>query len=634
MPRSVPTAQPPRHADLAPAAKIDPRPGILAALLLVSIYGGIALSVDFPKVAIGFQSDEATYYMMTHSLAHDGDLAYRREDLTRVWREFRSGPSGIFLKRGRDLDVSLDARPPFVQIASRPDPDQERLYYGKSFAYPLAAAPFVAIFGTNGFLVLHALLLGVMVLAGYLFLSARMRPGVALVLSAGFLLASVAPTYFVWLTPELFNLAAVLLGYFCWLYKEVAPEAAAPRGAAWLHRPVSDLAAAVLLAAATASKPSNVLLIVPLIAWMVWRRRLKTASVCTAIFGVLVAAFFLANVAITGEWNFQGGDRRTFYAAYPFQTAAAGFDEVGMDRTTNRVLTEVIFDRSVFWTVLFHNLGYFFVGRYSGVVPYFFPAAFALGAFLLSRARRQPWQYLVLAVAAAEILLLVVWIPYNYFGGGGVVGNRYFMNTYGLFLFLIPPIESLTAAFVPWLAGALFTAQITLNPFYSSFYPAEAAKHGPLRLLPVELTMVNDLPVNTNLARVRVLFGERRRFQIYFLDDNAYAPEGNSFWVRGASTAEFLIKTDRPASQLRLRLSTGPVTNRVTVRVAGERRVVEVPDGRSEELTIPLDAGFPYQGARVWHVSVRSATSFVPMFTTGGSDSRFLGIRVAPELEP
>jgi hypothetical protein len=631
---SIATAEPSRPAGLAPAARIDPVPGILAALLVVSIYGGIALSVDFPKVALGFQSDEATYYMMAHSLAVDGDLTYRRGDLTRVWREFRSGPSGVFLKRGRDLDISLHARPPFLQIASRPDPDQDRLYYGKSFAYPLVAAPLVTIFGTNGFLVLHALLLGVMVLAGYLFLATRMRSGVALVLSAGFLLASVAPTYFVWLTPELFNLAAVLVGYFCWLYKEVVPETAAPRGAAWLHRPASDVVAAVLLAAATASKPSNVILIIPLLAWLAWRRRWTRAVVCAAMFGALVAAFFTAIVAIAGEWNFQGGDRRTFYAAYPFQTAAAGFDDVGMDRTTNRVLTEVIFNRSVFWTVLLHNLGYFFVGRYSGVVPYFFPAAFALAAFLLSRARRQPWQYLVLGAAAAEILLLVIWIPYNYFGGGGVVGNRYFMNTYGLFLFLIPPIESLAVAFAPWVIGSLFTAQITLNPFYSSFYPAEAAKHGPLRLLPVELTMVNDLPVNTNLARVRVLFGVKRRFQIYFLDDNAYAPEENSFWVRGGSTAEFLIKTDRPADRLTLRLATGPVANRVTVRIAGERRVIEIPDGRIEEIAIPLDGGFPYQGARVWHVSVISATSFVPMFTTGGPDSRFLGIRVTPELEP
>ena len=40
--------------------------------------------------------------------------------------------------------------------------------------------------------------------------------------------------YFVWLTPELFNLSFVLLGLFFWAYKEVAP-AAVPTGT-WLDR--------------------------------------------------------------------------------------------------------------------------------------------------------------------------------------------------------------------------------------------------------------------------------------------------------------------------------------------------------------------------------------------------------------
>ena len=38
------------------------------------VYGALALTVDFPRAAYGIQSDEATYYMMGHSLAEDGDL--------------------------------------------------------------------------------------------------------------------------------------------------------------------------------------------------------------------------------------------------------------------------------------------------------------------------------------------------------------------------------------------------------------------------------------------------------------------------------------------------------------------------------------------------------------------------------
>ena len=136
------------------------------------------MSVDFPRTANGIHSDEATYYMMGHSLAEDGDLTYRKEDLVRVWREFPSGPSGLFLKKGTDIvDAGLMRRPPFFWTATQDDPDPTRLFYGKSFAYPLAAAPFVKVFGTNGFLVLNALLMS-LVRAVQLPVPARAHAGV------------------------------------------------------------------------------------------------------------------------------------------------------------------------------------------------------------------------------------------------------------------------------------------------------------------------------------------------------------------------------------------------------------------------------------------------------------------------
>jgi len=610
----------------------DWRPGVLIALALMAIYGGVALAVDFPRAAFGFQSDEATYYLLGHSLARDGDLEYRREDLTRVWREFPTGPSGVFLKRGRDVTgVTLTASPPFFALTSQPDPERHRLYYGKAFIYPLVAAPFVRLFGTNGFLLLNALLLALTTLAAYLFLNARSGAAVAAVGSAGFLLASVTPGYFVWITPEIFNFALVALAYFCWFYREVAPQETR-RGLRWLGGPSAYVVAAVLLAFVTFSKPPNALLVAPPLIWLAWQRRWSRALWCGVLFGAVVAGLFAINTASSGDWNYQGGERSTCYGGYPLQTNEAGL-EVCMERATNRVLTEVIFDRSVFFTVFAHNLGWFFIGRHSGLLPYFFPAVFALGAFLLARRARQPWQWLVLAVAVTQILLLIVWIPYNYFGGGGVLGNRYFMSSYGLFLFLMPPLRSAFVALVPWMVGAIFSAQIVLNPFYSSFRPAQHPKHGPLRWLPVELSLVNDLPINTDLTRVRQPFGESLRFQVYFLDDNAYHREENSFWVRGESRAEFLVKTPEPVRKLALSLASG-TPNRVTVRVAGETRAVELSPAQAQQVVLPLDAGFPYQGTRVWVVSVTSEAGFVPMFTAGGSDNRFLGVRVKPELLP
>ena len=621
----------------APAgSRLDLRTGLAATAVVLALFGGLAFGVGFPRAAVGFKSDEATYYMMGHSLAEDGDLAYRRADLERVWREFSAGPTGVFLKRGRDLDLTHGSGGWLpVGFQTHPDPDRTRLYYGKAFIYSALAAPFVRAFGTNGFLVVHAILLALMTLAGYLFVNARSPAGVAVALGAGYVLASVAPVYFVWITPELFNLAMGLLGYFCWTFKEVARPEQVPRGLRWLLGPWSDAAAAVLLGLATFSKPSNVLLIAPPLLWMAWTGRWRRAVLTGAVFGAVVAGLFAANVAITGEWNFQGGERKTCYVEFPFQTPKSGLD-VCMDRATDRVLTEVIFNEHVFWKVFGHNLAYFFVGRYSGAAVYFFPAVFAMVAFLVAYRSRLTWQWLVLLVGLAEIVLLIIWIPYNYFGGAGVVGNRYFMNTYGVFLFLLPPIGSLGVALVPWVVGSLLTAQVLLNPFAASFYPGDYAKQGLQRLLPVELTLVNDLPINTNPNRVRVLFGTTERFQVYFLDDNAYDREGDSFWIKGKSKAEFLVKAARPLSQLKLTLGGVAAPDALVVRGPdGFKETVKLLPGQSRTVVIPLGPGFPYQGTRVWRASVAVHSGFVPFIEDpSASDSRYLGVMVTPDVVP
>ncbi len=351
------------------------RPGLLLAGIILCVYGGVALTVDFPSAAIGIQSDEATYYMMGHSLAEDGDLTYRREDLERVWHEFSSGPAGVFLKKGRDVQgVTLAASPPFFRLESVPDPSTHRLYYGKSFIYPVAASPFVLVFGTNGFLVFHALLLALAVFCAYVFLHARAPALPSAILAAAFVLMSVVPVYFVWITPELFNFSLCLLAYFCWLFKEVAIPDQAPRGTRWLFTGRSDLVAAVLIGLATFSKPSNVLLILPIVVWQVWRRRaFRVAAASVALVGVVAGGLFAINVAISGEWNYQGGDRQSYLFEFPFQNAVPSAAQIGAPKSRDEALTNIIFDRRVFVQNLTHNLGYFFVGRNAGLLPYYFP---------------------------------------------------------------------------------------------------------------------------------------------------------------------------------------------------------------------------------------------------------------------
>ena len=75
------------------------RVGVWATAVVFAIYGGLALFLDFPSAAEGFHADESTYFLMGHSLARDGDLEYRAEDLARgrqLYRKVRDRASYAF----------------------------------------------------------------------------------------------------------------------------------------------------------------------------------------------------------------------------------------------------------------------------------------------------------------------------------------------------------------------------------------------------------------------------------------------------------------------------------------------------------------------------------------------------------
>lgn len=640
------------------------RAGWLAALVILALYGGLAVSVNFPKAAIDIQSDEATYLAMGYSLAYDWDLEYRKADVERFRAEWPNGPGGIFLKRGTDVTgISIMTGPPFISIDGPPDADTSRLYFGKSFAYPLFAAPFVRVFGTNGFLVLNALLLVAAFLAAYFFLSARSSVSVSLLLASAFIFASVMPVYFVWTTPELFNFSLAVIAYFLWLYKFVAPPASS-FATSWLREPASDMMALAILGLLTFSKVTNALLVLPPVIWFLWQREWRRAIVASAIAGVVTVAFFGANVVSSGEWNYQGGpggDRVTCSEGkYPFEhSQVTDALEVCKPRGREDALANEIFD-SVFWSNLRANLGYFFVGRYGGLLAYFFPAVFAFVAFGMARGRRESWQWCVLGGVGLSILAFIISVPYTYLGGGGSVGNRYFTAVYGLCVFLIPPIRSTLAAALPWIVGGFFMGELILNPFQTSIRPFEPAKTGALRMFPVELTNTNDLPNMNERHRVGVAYGTDAnppRFQIYHYDDNAYLREadGVSFSVRGHSRAEMLIKADpfvngygepldvRPPQMLKMTLTAGRVPTTVAVALkGGERQEHHLQPDQQWTVFLSLPKPFPFNliqdkpramPASLWVLSISSSDGFSPKtYDPASPDLRFIGVRVTPDL--
>ena len=73
------------------------------------------------------------------------------------------------------------------------------------------------------------------------------------------------------------------------------------------------------------------------------------------------------------------------------------------------------------------NLGYFWVGRFAGALPYFPGLAAALVLFLATGPReRDGWLALAGVVVACVGTLLI--IPDNWYGGAGTIGNRYLLG--------------------------------------------------------------------------------------------------------------------------------------------------------------------------------------------------------------
>lgn len=582
--------------------------GVVALAALLAVGCGAALSMDVVRTTYGIKGDEATYVAMALSVAYDGDLAYDAQDIERFYQFYHDGPQGIFLKQGGGDQRS-----------------GERLYYGKAYIYSVLAAPFVRLAGLNGMLAFHVVLLWGAVLLSYRFLAAQSPRRVSLAYALGFFAVSVVPVHAVFLSSETFHVAGVSCAYFLWFYKDVSPPGA-NRAAGPLHGRWTDVAAAVILGLVTFSKPLNVLLVAPpvLVAW--GRRRYRSGLAVGTVFALTVAAGFGINALVTGEVNYQGGDRKTFYGTFPFEREGATFDDLGIGMTTNAIVVEEPLDPTGFLGLLGTNLWYFVVGRHFGFLPFFFPGIVAVWLFLGERANRSLRGWLILGAVAATALGTIVYMPYTWSGGGGPSGNRYFLSIYPALLFLTPRIASFGPVAAAWIGGGLFTAHLVLNPFVSAKQPYLGVERGLARALPVELTMVNDLPINLDAPRARVEYGDPAML-LYYLDHNAWRPEPPGIWVAAERRADIIVRSGPRLAEATVRLLSR-VANTVEVSLGGATERVELAAGVPREVTLRPEGVY---ARRSWAylLSVRSETGFVPRLVEPDSrDSRYLGVAV------
>jgi hypothetical protein len=609
--------------------------GVLTAAVLLVICLAAALTVDVVKTMFGIKGDEATYVAMALSLAYDHDLTYERRDLDRFAGIYRAAPEGIFLKRGHRLRIRFGSAPPFFQISQLPDLRTDRLYFGKAFLYPAVAAPFVRALGMNGFLVLHVLLLFAAGTCGYLFLAAQSRPAAALVFTLAFIGAAAVPVWAAFLTSDLFNFALVFLAYFFWLYKEVAPRGQRPDRAD-LTGPRTDIYAAALLGAVTYSKLSNAALIAPLIVLSASRRQFIHGAVLAAVCAATAGALFGLNAATSGDFNYQGGDRKIFYTRFPFDAPDATWDRRGLRMTTNRDEAQEVLERIDPVGRFGGNVKYFLVGRHFGFIPYFFPGAVAIALWLRSRARRDLWRTAIFLTVLTSTVMLLLIFPYTWSGGGGPPGNRYFLSLYPTLFFLMPPLSSAWPGIAAWAGGALFTAKMLVNPFVAAKFTYETTERGFARRLPVELAMANDLPIMLDAPRTHIWFSD---VLLYFLDRHAYIPEvveppdHKGIWIAGDGRADILVRSEWPIDHLAITAESRIPTTLIVSMGRNEARVPMMPN---KPVTFDVGAsGERGLNSYAYLLSARSTDAFTPHLLDPSSDDyRNLGVMMRFKAVP
>ena len=127
---------------------------------------------------------------------------------------------------------------------------------------------------------------------------------------------------------------------------------------------------------------------------------------------------------------------------------------------------------------------------------------------------------------------------------------------------------------------------------------------------------------------------KHKGFQLLYLDKNSWLQEadGLSFWTRGRSRAELLVRTNEPERRLQLAITAGPLPATVDLDVEGHRARLSLAVNQTGIVQFAPPQGFPFKNVEgqvsyIWRLSITTDSGFTP---EGTSDTRFLGVRVLP----
>ncbi|MCM2270255.1 MAG: hypothetical protein NDJ75_09145 [Thermoanaerobaculia bacterium] len=558
-----------------------------ASLALFLVLAPLVLAK--PGMPMTLKSDEPAYYLMALSLVHDRDLDVDVGDIQRLAVEF----------------PYLAAK----NLILATDDGWQTAMFGKPYLVSLVAAPLTALFGANGFVATNMLLFLFSIWLGALYLRQFNPDGLALLFSAGFFTMSNAFAYVFWLHTEILCIASVTAClYLAFTPGDDAPRAGrwgALRAALWNAGTRPFVSGAAILPAAY-NKPFLALLALPAF-WLAWRRRgARGAAVWLAgavAAGVVVCAI---SIALIGKPSAYLGLERQGLSVESFDR----MPELPKPRPVSPVTGQAASFKWIFSSFqlgpnFLPNVGFFLVGRHTGLLLY---APFTLLCLLLfarfSRHARERW--LLLGCLAGVALYTLTFIWFNWHGGGGFVGNRYYVVALPGFLFLVTRIAPDWLPAVGYALGGLFVGQLLLAP-YGAMVPNPTlqahARNAPFRFFPFEHTLANQIPGQRGAPAGGGSFLVGRADQFRVLDDG--------LWVVGGQRVELELRTVEPLSRPVFDVSTRIAPNRVRLALddashtidftsatapGNQQRVVLAPGpGRGEHAV----DGAPYRSYRL-----------------------------------
>lgn len=291
------------------------------------------------------------------------------------------------------------------------------------------------------------------------------------------------------------------------------------------------------------------------------------------------------------------------------------------------------------------NVFYYFFGRYTGMIWYYFPAFLALLIFFLTKKRLTQW--LLFAAVAAHIGIYIILMPDNYAGGGGALANRYFLSIYPLFFFLSGFEKKARDAVMSWAAAALLIAPILFSPLQHSRFPSIHTKKNPFMLFPPEMTLINNLPTDTVPSAKMVRTGNPPFVgYVHHLDDNYIAKprrvENTSdqrekgIWTQGSRQAEMILETRFPVSEIMMTIQNNARRNNsVQISLGKDSRTILFNPNEKKSFTIKPGRGFRMRDQYLFRFRVKPQKSSIPFYEQADSqDKRHLGIYFEMEFKP